>query len=85
MLIRDATRTPQFLGLDARAFAFSSPAFLFINLWTMLFVVLFVGFFVVLKIKGIEFAFAYRRSRALLRGAKVESRPWWFLKKWRVR
>ena len=85
MLIRDASRTPTLLGLDAKAFAFSAPAFLFINSWTMLYATFVVLLFVVLKMKKLPIAYAYRRGISLLRAGTVSSRPWWVLKKWRIK
>lgn len=85
MLLRDATRTPRFLGLDAKAFAFIFPTLFMINAWTMTFDFFILVIFIILRIKGVEVGFAYKRLRSKIRGVRVESRPWWFLKKWRNR
>ena len=85
MLLRDASKTPTLLGLDAKAFAFSAPAFLFINAWTMTYVILIFTVFIVLKIKKLPIGYAYRRGISVLRSGSVSSRPWWVLKKWRVK
>lgn len=85
MLLRNATRTPMFMGIDAKAFMFIFPTLFFINTWTILFDIFIVILFFSLKIKKLEVSFAYRRIRSATRGLKVSSRPWWFLKKWRNR
>lgn len=85
MLLRDASRTPKVLGIDAKAFALTFPTLFLINWWTLTFDVLIFVLFIYLRIKKIEISFAYRRFRAWARGSIVESRPWWFLKKWRNR
>lgn len=85
MLLRDASRTPTFIGLDAKWFALVAPTLFFLNTWTIIYDLLVIVLFVVLKAKGLEIGFAYRRLRAKLRGSRVESRPWWLLKRWRNR
>lgn len=85
MLLRDASRTPLLMGLDAKWVLMVIPTLFFINIWTILYDLVVIIFFIVLKSKGIEIGFAYRRLRSKIRGPKVDSRPWWFLKKWRNR
>jgi hypothetical protein len=85
MLLRDASRTPTLVGLDARFFVIIFPTLFVINIWTMIFDVLVLALFITLKIKGLEISFAYRKVRSSIRGLRVNSRPWWFLKKWRNR
>jgi len=85
MPLKDASKTPTLLGLDAKAFAFTFPAFLHINAWTMSYVFLTFALFIALKIKRLSIGYAYRRLVSLLRSKAVSSRPWWVLKKWRVR
>lgn len=85
MQLRDASRTPTFLALDAKWIAFVAPSVFFLNAWTIAYDVMVILLFVVLRIKGMEISYAYRRLRSALRGGTVESRPWWFLKKWRNR
>jgi hypothetical protein len=85
MLLRDASRTPTVLGLDAKFVALIFPVVFHIRLWTILYAVLVVVFFVVLKVKKMEIRYAYRKVIKTLRGRTVYSRPWWFLKKWRNR
>lgn len=85
MLLRDASRTPTFIMLDAKWFAMVFPSLFFLNLWTLAYDLVVIVLFVALKVKGLEISFAYRRLRSAMRGKRVESRPWWFLKKWRNR
>jgi len=85
MLLRDASRTPTLVGLDARFFVIVFPTLFVINTWTMIFDVLVLVLFVTLRLKGLEISFAYRKARSSIRGSMVNSRPWWFLKKWRNR
>lgn len=85
MLLRDASRTPRFLSLDAKWFGLVFPSLFFLNLWTLTYDLLVIVLFIVLRIKGLEISFAYRWLRSAMRGKRVDSRPWWFLKKWRNR
>ena len=85
MQIKDASRTPMFLGLDAKAFAFIFPTIFYIRTWTVVFDLMVVGLFLFMRVKKIDVGFAYRRLRARLRGRVISSRPWWFTKKWRNR
>lgn len=85
MLLRDASRTPAFLGLDAKWFAIVFPTAFALNSLTFIFDVLVIILFITLKAKGLNISFAYRRLRSAIRGNRVDSRPWWFLKKWRNR
>lgn len=85
MLLRDASRTPTFIGLDAKWFALVFPSVFFLNIWSAIYDLLVISLFITLKVKGLEIEFAYRRLRSAVRGCRVDSRPWWFLKKWRNR
>jgi len=85
MPLKDASKTPTLLGLDAKAFAFTFPAFLFINTWTMSYVIFTFALFIILKIKRLPIGYAYRRLISSARSKTVSSRPWWVLKKWRIR
>lgn len=83
MQLKDASRTPTLLGLDARAFALLFPSLFHISLTTILFDVFVIVFFIALRVKRLEMGFAYRLFLGRFRGGFVSARPWWFAKKWR--
>lgn len=83
MQLKDASRTPAVLGIDAKVFAIMFPTIFFINLYTVLFDISIFTLFVVLKVKGLGISYAYRKLRNKIRGGNISSRPWWFAKKWR--
>ena len=86
MLKRDASKTPMFLGIDARAVLFIIPSLFHFRLMTTgILDLLVIVFFIVLRVKKLNVNYAYRKFRTKLRGATVSARPWWFLKKWRNR
>lgn len=83
MQLRDATRSPKLMGIDAKAFALFFPTLFHISAMTLTFDVFVFFLFTFLRIKKLEIGFAYRLVIGYLRGGSVSSRPWWFSKKWR--
>lgn len=82
---KDASRTPALLGLDAKAFVLIFPSIFYVTVWTVVWDVLVIAFFVYLRSKRLEAGVAYRQVRGAARGRVITSRPWWFSKKWRVK
>jgi hypothetical protein len=85
MLIRDGSRVPTFLGMDAKAFAFIFPTVFVINGWTISYDIFILVLFIYIKMKKMTIGMAYRKAKSRIRSGRVESRPWWFLRKWRNR
>ena len=83
MQLKDGSRMPTLLGIDAKAFALLLPSLFHISLMMILFDILVIVFFTVLKVKRLEIGFAYRLFLGRFRGGIVNVRPWWVVKKWR--